>query len=156
MSVPSTSSKNQRLSYLNIEISEKGLSEFSDGRRIVFVPKEQVRRIQIEFGSAAESPLIQGLAGLALIGLGCIGLPMIINDIGTLRWGLGFVVFGGLGVWLFHETFKKTHYLRVIGHSDRDTRKLVFIGTFQEAEFSEFIKNATQFGYSFEKRLNSS
>ena len=124
---------------------------------MVFVPKEQVRRIQIEFGSAAERPLIQGIAGLVLIGLGCVGLPMIIQDgIWGLRWGLGFVVFGGLGIWLSHETFKKTHYIRVIGRNDSDTRKLVFRGAFQEAEFSEFIKNATQFGYSFEKRPNLS
>jgi hypothetical protein len=81
MSVPSAQSENQKLSYLNIEISERGLSEFSGGRRIIFVPKEKVQHIQIEFGSAAESPLTQGIAGLALIGLGCAGLPIILNGI---------------------------------------------------------------------------
>ena len=156
MSAPSAQPENQKLSYLNIEISERGLSEFSGGSRIIFVPKEKVQRIQIEFGSAAESPLTQGIAGLALIGLGCAGLPIILNGIAGLRWGLGFLVFGGLGIWLFHETFKKTHYLRVIGYTDNHTRKLVFRGAFQEVEFSEFIKSATQFGYRFENRVNSS
>jgi hypothetical protein len=157
MSIPSTPPENQKLSYLNIEITEKGLSEFSDGRRIIFVPKDKVQRIRVEFGPVAESPLTQGIAGFALVGLGCIGLKMIMQEgIVALRWGLGFVVFGGLGVWLLYETFKKTHYLRVIGHTDNETRKLLFKGAFQEAEFSEFIKGATQFGYNFENHVNSS
>ena len=83
-----------------------------------------------------------------LVGLGYIGLTMIImNPMRGLRWGLGFIVFGGFGLWFLYETFKKTHYLRVICRNDK--RKLVFRGTFQEADFSKFINDATKLGYSF-------
>jgi hypothetical protein len=137
-----------KFAYLNLAISEKGLSEFSGGRRIIFIPKDEVQIIEIKFGSSAERPLIQVIAGLMLVGLGYIGLTMIImNAMRGSRWGLGFIVFGGFGLWFLYETFKKTHYLRVICRNDK--RKLVFRGAFQEAEFSKFINDATKLGYSF-------
>jgi hypothetical protein len=137
-----------KFAYLNLAISKKGLSEFSGGRRIIFIPKDEVQIIEIKFGSSAERPLIQAIAGLMLAGLGYIGLTMIImNAMRGLRWGLGFIVFGGFGLWFLYETFKKTHYLRVICRNDK--RKLIFRGAFQEAEFSKFINDATKLGYSF-------
>src|ERR1700733_7479028 len=134
--------------YLNLAISKKGLSELSGGKDIIFIPKDEVQIIEIKFGSSAEMPLIQAIAGLMLVGLGYIGLTMIImNAMRGLRWGLGFIVFGGFGLWFLYETFKKTHYLRVICYNDK--RKLVFRGAFQEAEFSKFIDDAAKLGYSF-------
>jgi hypothetical protein len=147
MNTPS-SSENKQLSYLNLAISEKGISEFSDGRRIIFIPKDEIQIVEIKFGSSAERPIMQAIAGLMLVGLGYIGLTMIImNAMRGLRWGLGFVVFGGFGLWFLYETFKKTHYLWVICRNDK--RKLVLRGAFQEAEFSQFINDATKLGYSF-------
>ena len=135
--------------YLNIVVSEKGLSEFSGGKRIIFIPKEKVQNIQIHFGSAAERPLLQIIAGIMLMGLGCVGLFMMEQSgMRGLRWGLGFLVFGGFGLWFLHETFTKSHYLRVICHND--SRKLVFRGAFEESEFSKFVAEAAKCGYTIE------
>jgi protein-S-isoprenylcysteine O-methyltransferase Ste14 len=148
VNTPPASSESKQLSYLNLAISEKGLSEFSGGRRIIFVPKDEVQIIEIKFGSSAERPLIQTIVGLMLVALGCVGLSMILSSgMRGLRWGLGFLLFGGFGIWFLHETFKKNHYLWVICRNDR--RKLVFRGAFQEADFSKFINDATKLGYSF-------
>ncbi len=153
MNASPTPSGKQPSSYLNIVISEKGLSEFSGGRRIIFIPKEQVQSIEVRFGPQAERPLIQGIFGFLLVGLGCVGLLlMFAGGLYGLRWGLGFIVFGGLGGYSLYETFKKGHYLQVI--CSNDTRKLVFRGAIQKAEFSKFLQTAAQFGYIFKNCLN--
>jgi hypothetical protein len=139
----------KQLSYLNIQVSEKGLSEFSGGRRVIFIPKEQIQNIEIRFGSSAERPLLQLITGLLLLGLGIAGVSMILaSGWRGLRWGAGFIVFGGFGVWFLHETFKKNHFFKVVCHNDK--RKLVFRGKLEKTEFSKFIKDVSALGYNFQ------
>jgi hypothetical protein len=152
MATPSTTPTNQ-LSYLNIVVSEKGLSEFSHGQRIIFIPKEQIQRIEIKFGSQAERPLVQIILGLLLVGLGLVGLFLLISaGFVELRWGIGFILFGGLGVFCLYEVLRKGYYLDVI--SSNDTRKLVIKGVIKKTELSKFIKTAVQFGYIFQNGLS--
>lgn len=152
MSVPSTTPTNQ-MTYLNIVVSEKGVSEFSHGQRMIFVPKEQIQRIEIKFGSRAERPLVQIILGLLLVGLGLVGLALlIVGGFVELRWGMGFILFGGLGLFCLYEVLRKGYYLHVI--SPNDTRKLVIKGAIQKTEFSKFIKAAVQLGYIFQNCLS--
>ena len=148
-----TSPENRRLLYLSVAISEKGLAELNGNRCVIFIPKEQVQSIEIRYGSQAERPLVQGIIGLALIGLGTVGLSiMATGSLDMSRWGLGFFVFGGLGAWLLWEVLKRGHYLWVI--CSNDNRKLVFKGTIQKTELSGFVRSAAQFGYVFRDCLN--
>jgi len=147
MSVSNTTSANQ-LSYMNIVVSEKGFSEFSHGKRIIFVPKEQIQNIEIKFGSQAERPLVQMILGLLLVGLGLVGLFFIISGgFAEVRWGIGFIIFGGLGAFCLYEALKKGYYLHVI--SPNDARKLVIKGVIEKTELLKFIKAAAGLGYSF-------
>ncbi len=97
----------QSLSYLNVTASEKGLSEFSGGRRIIFIPKEQIQSIEFKFGSLAERPLAQAIFGLLLLaGMGFVGIYLFVEgSVYGLRWGLGFLLFGGLGGFLLFEFY---------------------------------------------------
>jgi hypothetical protein len=140
-------------SYLNIIISEKGLSEFSDGKRIIFIPKEQVQLIEIKFGSHAERPLMQVILGLLLIVLGFAGVYLVlIGGLRGLYWGLGLIGFGGIGVLCLYEAIKKGHYLYVT--CLKDARKLKFTGEIKKTELSKFIKDASSLGYGFRDCLN--
>jgi hypothetical protein len=151
MSVPNVTPINQ-FSYLNIVVSEKGLSEFSHGKRIIFVPKEQIQNIEIKFGFRAERPLVQMILGLLLVGLGLVGLFFIISGgLAELRWGIGFIVFGSLGVFCLYEVLKKGYYLHVI--LPNDARKLAIKGVIEKTELSKFIKTAAGLGYSFQDCL---
>jgi hypothetical protein len=151
MEAATPSNSDSKLSYLNIVISEKGLSEFSHGKRVVFIPKDEVQKIEVRYGSGAERPLAQIVVGLLLTALGCVGVAMIFaSGMRGLRWGVGFIVFGALGAWCLYEAFKKTHYLQITCH--KETRKLVLKGTFEEQAFSECIRNAARLGYSFDYR----
>ena len=135
-------------SYLNVEVSEKGISQLSDGRRTIFIAKEQIQNIEIRFGSRAERPLMQTILGILLVGLGVAGLVLLITDgMAGLRWGIGFVIFGGLGGFCLYEALRKGHYLRV--STRNDSRKFVFNGRVKKTELSGFIKASIDLGYNF-------
>ncbi len=153
MNADLTTPESRRLQYLNVVISEKGLAEMSGNRRIILIPKDQVQSIEIRHGLQAERPLVQGITGLAFIGLGAVGIYIMVEGgIAALRWALGFLVFGGLGAWLLWEATKQGHYLKIICLGD--SRKLVFKGKIQTEELSGFIRSASQFGYTFRDCLN--
>jgi hypothetical protein len=141
-----------RLTCLNLEISEKGISEFSGTRRVVFVPREEIQSIEVRFGPNAERPLLQIIAGILLATLGCVGAVMIVANPGRgFRWGVGFICFGALGVWMLWETIHKSHYLLVTTRNDR--RKLVFKGHWTQSEFDKFAKDAAALSYQFRDSL---
>jgi hypothetical protein len=141
-----SSGDSARAQYLNLVISEKGVAEFEGDRRIIFVPKRDVQSIEIRFGAQAERPLLQGIAGIVLISIGIGGLFIVeYGGFANLRWGLGELVFGGLGVWLLWEAFKRGHFLRV--DCARETRKFPLKGSINEAGLLQFTREAAQLGY---------
>jgi hypothetical protein len=148
-----TASPDTRFTYLNLEVSEKGISEFSGGRRVVFVSREEIQTIEVHFGSNAERPLLQIIAGVLLAALGCAGAVMIFDNPGRgLRWGLGFIIFGCLGVWMLWEAIHKSHYLLVLTRKDR--RKLVVHGRWSQPDFDKFTAAAAGLSYQFTNSLS--
>ena len=151
MSGPSTITED-RLLYLNIAISENGLSELSRGKRIVFVPKEHVKSVELKYGCQAENPLTQIVFGLVLVAVGVVGVIFLKGGgFALLRLGVGFLLFGCLGAFCVYEGVKKGYYLDVISTNDR--RKLVFKGTVDKSALLSFINNSSRFGYNFQSRL---
>jgi hypothetical protein len=133
-------------SYENLRISDKGVSEVIAGRRMLFIPKEQVRYIETKFGSHAERPLFQMVLGLLLVALGLVGLYLVLSGgIRGLYWGVGFLGFGAIGVYCLYEAFKKGYFFSVV--CSKETRKIKIPGEIQKAEFSQFIKDASEAGY---------
>jgi hypothetical protein len=142
----SKTNESERISYLNIAFSTKGVAEYSGKRCVVFIPREQIVRIESRVGFRAERPLVQGIAGILLGGLGAYGIFMMMRAGWALaRWEAGFIVFGGMGVWLFYEALRCGYYLVVTG--PKETRKIVFDGKVEESQLREFLSNAAQLGY---------
>lgn len=139
--------ESERLSYLNISFSDKGVAEYSGQRCVVFIPREGILKIENDIGSRSERPLIQGIAGSLLAVLGFAGILMIMQGgWGLFRWEAGFLVFGGIGVWLIIEVLRQGHFLRVTG--SKETRKLVFNGKVVPSDLQEFLKKAEKLGYN--------
>jgi hypothetical protein len=148
MSTGKSIADEERIVYLNIAFSPKGVAEYAGKRCVVFIPRDDIRRIECKTGSRADRPLVQSIAGTVLCGLGLLGLRFYINaGLAFLRWEAGFVVFGGLGTWLLWEVFDKGRYLLV--DSSKGNRKLVFAGKIDPAELDEFMRNAARLGYNF-------
>ena len=71
-------------------VSEKGIAELSGNRSVIFITKEQIQNIEIKFGSQAERPIVQGILGIALVGLGEVGISMVAAvGLVAIRWSLG-------------------------------------------------------------------
>ena len=140
------------VTYKTVTVSEKGLAEVHDGRRVVFVPRESVKTIELRFGPRAENPVLQVAFGSALIVLGMAGCLWLCGaGLVFFRWWGGFLLLAGLGLWLLWEGLTRRHYLKVI--SNHDERKLVFSGKVQRAELMDFLNAASQLGYTFKNCL---
>lgn len=139
--------------FLNIVVSEKGLSEFAGNRRVVFIARDRVQLVEIKHGLQAERPLLQGITASLLLLLGTVG-AFVLTDGGlaALRWGLGFLFFGALGAWLLWESLRRGYYLRVVCVDD--SRKLAIRGRVQKLGFREFIQNAAKLGYDIRDSLS--
>ena len=136
----------ERLFYLNIAFSEKGISEFSGKRCVVFIPRAEVVRIESRRGSRAERPLVQSIAGVILGGVGVYGVFMALRvGLALLRWEAGFIVFGGIGIWLLIESLKQGHFLLVT--CSKEKRKLIFDGKVEESALKDFLTKAAGLGY---------
>jgi hypothetical protein len=146
--LPETSKANdaERFTYLNVALSPKGVAEYSGTRCVVFIPREQIVRMESRIGSRAERPRIQMIAGMLLGGLGVYGVYMLIKvGLAFMRWEAGFIVFGGIGFWLFYEALRCGYYLLVTG--TQETRKIVFDGKVEESQLREFLSKAARLGY---------
>jgi len=148
VSPDSQTSEIERFTCLNLAVSTKGIAEYSGKSCVVFIRREDIQRFEMKFGFRAEHPLIQSIAGALLSCIGIIGLGLLgIGGFAYLRWELGFIFFGGLGVWLLWEALRRGHYLSVV--CNKETRKLVFDRIVSEAEIQAFLQNASRLGYLF-------
>lgn len=139
--------ESQQLRYLNIVISEAGIAELNGDYYSVFIRKADVRTIEVKYGWRAERPLLHGVGGMALAGLGILGIKMLLGSdfILSARWGLGFLVFGALGGWLIWEAFRRGYYLHVA--CARESRKLIFAGEVRIDELRSFVRKIEELGY---------
>jgi hypothetical protein len=151
MTDPTPTSANG-VSYLNITATEKGISEFSHGRRLIFVPQDKIQRVELRFGCHAENPLLQLLFGAFLAGIGIVGAFCLAKaGVLVMRWGIGFVIFGGVGLFCIYEAVKKGYYLQIV--STDDTRKLQINGAVQKTELLKFMTASAELGYHFQNLL---
>ncbi len=146
MSVETGPGEGREFSYLEVAISERGLKELNRGECVIFIPKNQVQRIELKFGSRAERPLMQAGFGIILVLLGCWGVYMMVNGgLEAFRYESALLFLGGLGGWLLWETVQRRHYLHV-AHG-RGTHKLVFKGKTEKDRLTEFLDSASRIGY---------
>jgi hypothetical protein len=146
----------EKIIYLSVHISPKGISEVHGGRTVVFVSKPDIQGIKLAIGSGAERPVLQVVFGFILAAVGACGLiPLWSGNMTLFRYEIGFVFFGLLGVWLIWETLRKHTFLLVSTRADK--RKLFFKGAVEPKQLEEFLRTAeTKFGYVISSNLRVS
>src|SRR5258708_26694582 len=102
----------EKIVYLTVQISPKGISEVHGGRTVVFISKPDIQSIKLAIGSGAERPVLQVGLGVLLAAVGTCGLiPLCSGNTAVIRYEIGFIFFGLMGVWLIWETLKKQTFL---------------------------------------------
>ena len=137
--------------YLSIRFTRESLDEVDvDGTRLVCLPRDGITSVALVYGQSEERPLVQLVAGIALMALGLVFVVRILSWIllgGTIADVEAFgVALVPLGAWFVYRVFRKRHYLRV--ETSKETRKLAFNGKAQPQMIDDLLERARrELGY---------
>lgn len=135
----------------SVRLSDKGASYIDGGRATLFIPRAEIVRLELVYGSAAERPIVTIIVALLLFGVAILPLWMLVN---AIRFGLPFPIAKLLAtialaipaVWLLDLVFRRRWLLVV--HMAHDRRKLAFRDTNDAAALQAFLDDARRrFGY---------
>jgi hypothetical protein len=136
----------------SIRISDDGVAEMDWHRAVIFVPRDEVLRLELGYGSGAERPLVTlalaiVCAVLAVTLMTVFALAMIRGGVRvplSLVTGFAFLI---PAWWLLDFALRKRWFLTV--HTRTGSRKLVFHTTCDQAKVEQFVVTAkARFGYS--------
>src|SRR6266568_2045812 len=67
------------LQFENVRLGLDGVAEMDGARSLLFIPREEISRIELERGSGAERPIVSLVIGVALLALSFLPLLMLVN-----------------------------------------------------------------------------
>ena len=136
----------RELNYLNVFVGENGICEYHGGSKI-FVPREDIRRIELTHGAASERPRVQLIIGIVLL---AVSAYMFFRVITWLIYGAEYTVAGEsfllpafpafLGGWMVWTALRKRTYLSVT--TGNSSRKIIFRGPVESVALQDFLERA--------------
>ncbi len=152
--------ENNSIRCSTVRISCAGISELSEGRVVVTVPKEQIRRVILSHLTCTRKPFLQFFVGFVSVSIGLIlGITSFLVDEGDpvpappgsfvvkiplLTVGLWILM--GFGFYLLMGIFRGIYILIV--ETDQGKQRICFDKTARIGEIMSFIEKARdEFGY---------
>ncbi len=148
----------------NVEISADEISEFHGERRVVTVPRKQIRHIKLSCDTSVRNPFLEFFVGFTLTFLGMMGIIIffitaaaggrlfIQRESGHLALPLIPVILWGatgIGLWLLVRVFRSRYHL-IVETSKRE-RKIFFEKTADIQDIKQFVQKAKiDFGYEID------
>jgi hypothetical protein len=145
-----TSLQPTELHLANIRLDEAGAAEMDGARKLVYVARSEIVRIEVARGSGSERPWLAFLVGVILFVI-AIG-PFVVLLI-ALRFGdpfplklLAAVAFVIPAAWLLDLSFRPRWYVRVV--TKHGARKLLPPRNVPRESLESFVTSARdRFGY---------
>jgi hypothetical protein len=142
--------KDQGLQYDSVKAWDAGIGEMDRTRAVVFVPRAEVRSLELAYISGAERPLIAILLGVVVL---AVSVSPVLYLLAVLALGgqmdvkLFFILgFAPLGLWLFRFALRKR--LVLVVHTAQDRRKMVFQGSSDLNAARDFVDRiGSRYGY---------
>ncbi len=138
-----------------VKITHDGIAETEEENNVIFVPRDQIKTIELHYGCGAQRPMTQTILGFMLIIIPLyILIPPAYEVFSNLQESsnqfnvrvlfiiimpLTFVLFG---VWMLLEVLKKNYYLLV--EMNTENKKVIFKNKPSKIELSNFINLAQQ------------
>lgn len=149
----------------SVQIGDDGsILEKDRNRTVLSIPRDEIEKISIHYGSFSERPVIQAIISICLIIIGAIAFLPVLRFIflekdpsgaSPANWkpfilGLPLAM---LGCWFFFDIFRRRYYLLI--DTSEKSRKIVFKSEVSSSELFNFIQEAKIiFGYNIESKLN--
>ena len=133
----------------DVEFSPQGITLLSQQSKLLYLAKQDIRKITLKKGFQSERPIAEILFGIFVIGLGLyffanfvlvalVHGKIYLDDLLSL-----FLL--PIGGWFIVDGLRKRLYFEVV--LDRDKRKFPLGKNPDKGELGKFIKSATQLGY---------
>ncbi|MFL6259175.1 MAG: hypothetical protein ACJ76Y_05630 [Thermoanaerobaculia bacterium] len=153
MTTETASAKDPGIQYDSVKAWDAGIGEMDRTRAVVFVPRAEVRGLELAYAAGAERPLVTILLGIAVLAVSVIPILYLLAVLvwgGTLNIKI-FLILGltPLGLWLLRFALKKR--LVLVVHTAKGRRKMVFQGSTDLDAIRDFVHQAgNRYGYSVE------
>ncbi len=149
--IPKPGPEEAHLEFASVRINAEGVAEMDGRRRLSFVPRTDIHRLELTCASAAERPVVTALAGVAVLLVALfpfVFLFLIFTRGGHMHGFLFWLsAFGVLGVWLLWFALRSRNVL--LAHTQAGPRKLVFHQKASREDIVRFLAEAgPRFGYS--------
>ncbi|MEM7475940.1 MAG: hypothetical protein AAF483_13185 [Planctomycetota bacterium] len=144
----------EQTEFRGIRYSDKGISERnSNGKPLVWVPKEDVLRTRLIWTTESRSPLLQAVFSFLLMGIGVGAIVLGLQRPGGFsRYVILMMALLPIGLYFLYSGFRRRVILLVVtaGRSHR----LVFHRKADLQDMMTFVSEASeQFGYKFANEL---
>lgn len=134
-----------------VRISAVGVAEMDGARPLIFVARDEIVRIEVAHGSAAERPFVAAILGVVLFAMAAVPLVMYVRAVFAQQPFpvelFTAMVFAIPGWWLVDLSIRSRFFLAVTTRGE--TRKIVFHKTADRREIEQFVGAAkARFGYA--------
>ena len=135
----------------SVRIGTEGAAEMDRHRRAIFIPRQEITRLELAYGSGAERPLVLIILGLLFAAVAVAIAIAAVVALGReevffptkLVSGVAFVV---PAWWLLDLSLRRRWFVRV--HARKRTTKLVFQRVRDEQAIVAFLETVRRrFGY---------
>lgn len=124
-----------------IRFRADGVGEWDASRFSVFVPRDRIQRVTLDYGFQCERPLVAAIFGTVVFSVGLVGFVIF----------LGWLFQGGVissyvamlpvcvlvGGWMVKSALSRGYFLRIECGSDR--RKIAFRSRTSREEIEQFL-----------------
>ena len=116
--------------------SSRGIAEAHGKKVVIFVPAAEINRIILKFGRSEHRPIVSLTAGAILSLLGVFGLVDLFLAPRGIRYELGLMALGAIGVSMIFDALKQRYFLEV--SKNQAISRLVFSKQAQLKDIREF------------------
>lgn len=135
----------------SVRVDANGAAEMDGVRKLVFVPRAEIERLEVAHGSGSQRPIITGIIGALLLAFSLVPIWMLIRALlGTGIFEVHIIAACGfffLALWLLNLALRK-RWMIVVHTRNGGTRKLLFHEMKDRTAIENFLTNArSRFGY---------
>jgi hypothetical protein len=145
--------KDQGIQYDSIKAWDAGIGEMDRTRAVVFMPRAEIRRLELAYAPGAERPLVTLLLGVFVLAVSVTPIlyllaALAVRGVMNIKF---FLILGlaPLGLWLLRFSLKKR--LVLVVHTAKGRRKMVFQGSRDIDAIHDLLHQvSSRYGYPVE------